>query len=105
MRAYKGLPHNPSQSEALTDTACTWTRTWLSLGTGVGTSVSRSSSGGPYRVYTTAFTPGIVFGERIVHLRRGETEVFQRIAVRRLGRAGGGLSVQGRHGRAGLAGK
>src|SRR5580700_2664981 len=54
-REYSGLPRNTSQSEALTDTACTLTSTSWSLGTGVSTSASRSTPGGPYRVYTTAF--------------------------------------------------
>ena len=47
MREYSGLPRNTSQSEALTDTACTLTSTSLSLGTGVATSAIRSTPGGP----------------------------------------------------------
>ena len=50
MREYSGLPLSASQSDALRDTACTLTSTSSSLGTGVSTSVNRSTSGGPYRV-------------------------------------------------------
>jgi hypothetical protein len=50
MREYRGLPRSPSQSDRLSDTACTLTRTSLSLGTGIGKAANRSTSGDPYRV-------------------------------------------------------
>src|SRR5918998_5498696 len=56
MRAYSGLPLNPSQSDLFTDTARTSIRTSSSLGVGLATSLSPSTPGGPYFVYTIAFT-------------------------------------------------
>src|SRR5688572_6407540 len=56
MRAYRGLPVRPSQSERFTDTACTLTRISPSAGTGFTTSLSWSTSGEPYAVWTIAFT-------------------------------------------------
>jgi len=46
-RAYKGEPRRDSQSLRLTDVAATRTRTCPAAGDGVGTSSTRSTSGGP----------------------------------------------------------
>ena len=50
MREYSGFPRSVSQSDPLRDTARTLTSTSSPFGTGVSTSVSRSTPGGPYRV-------------------------------------------------------
>ena len=42
--------------------AATRMRTWFLRGTGIGTSSTRRTSGGPYLVHTTAFTPLNPFG-------------------------------------------
>ena len=56
IRAYAGDPRRHSQSLRLTDVAATCTRTWPAPGAGIGTSSMRSTSGDPYRSWTTAFT-------------------------------------------------